>query len=280
MNIKITADSTCDLSPELIERYHITVFPLHVTMNGESYRDGVDITPDQIFENTDKGGGLSMTSAIGIEEYRQLFEPLSAEYDAVIHVDISSEFSACYQDACNAAQEFDNVYVIDSRNLSTGHGHVVIEAARMAEAGMEPAEILEKIKNITDRVEASFVLDRLDYMRKGGRCSAVAALGANMLQLKPCIEVKDGRMSVAKKYQGSFDKCLRRYIKDRLEGRDDILPDRVFITYSRVSDETAAMVREEVQKYASFNEIIETRAGCTISCHCGPNTLGILFLRK
>ena len=206
--------------------------------------------------------------------------PFAAQYDAVIHIDISEDFSASYQNACNAAQEFDNVYVIDSRNLSSGHGHVVIEAAKMAEAGMEPAEICEKAKDLAERVEASFVVDRLDYLHKGGRCSAVAALGANMLQLKPCIEVKNGKMGVCKKYQGSFEKSLRKYVKDRLEGRDDIVLDRIFITHPAVAAKTVAMVREEVQKYADFKEIIETRAGCTISCHCGPNTLGILFIRK
>lgn len=280
MKIKISTDSTCDLHADYIAAHGVNVAPLHVVMNGESYQDGVDITPPQIFENTERCGELSKTAALSSELYREIFAQLAAENDAVIHINISAEFSASYQNACNAAKEVENVYVVDSRNLSTGHGHVVCRAVELAEAGLDAKEIYEKLNEMTSRVEASFILDRLDYMRKGGRCSAVAALGANILQLKPCIEVKNGKMGVAKKYQGSFEKCLRKYVRDRLDGRTDIDPSRIFITHSYCTEEVVALVREEVEKYMHFDEVVETTAGCTVSCHCGPNTLGILFVRK
>ena len=200
----------------------------------------------------------------------------------MIHINISADFSSCHQNACVAAEEFPGrVFVVDSRNLSTGHGHVVCEAVKMAEAGiLSPAEIAEVLRELADRVDASFVLDRLDYMVKGGRCSAVAALGANLLKLKPYIEVVDGKMRVGKKYRGSFEKCILEYVKDKLQGRDDLVLERIFITYTPVQEDLVEKVRAAVASYAPFEEIVETQAGCTISCHCGPGTLGILFIRS
>ena len=280
MSIKITSDSTCDLSPELLARYDIELFPLSVIQDGKARKDGLEITQDDIFRHVESGGDLPTTAANSVGEYQDRFAVLSAQYEAVIHINISAEFSSCYQNACIAAEEFPNVYVVDSRNLSTGHGHIVLEAALAAQRGMGAEELVRYLQELTGRVESSFILDRLDYMVKGGRCSAVTMLGANLLKLKPCIEVKDGKMEVAKKYRGSFEKCLREYIKDRLEGRDDLALDRIFITYSTVSEEILRMVRSEEERYAHFAEILETRTGCTVSSHCGPNTLGILFIRS
>lgn len=280
MSIKITSDSTCDLTPELLERYDIELFSLTVILGGKALKDGLEITPDDIYRQVDAGGNLPTTSAISVGEYQDRFAQLSAQYDAVIHINISSDFSSCYQNACIAAQEFDNVYVVDSRNLSTGHGHVVLEAALAAQRGMGAPEIVEFLNELTGRVEASFVLDQLAYMVKGGRCSTVTALGANLLKLKPCIEVKDGKMGVVKKYRGAFTKCLTEYVKDRLEGRKDLAYDRIFITYSSEMPEAVAAVRAAVEQHAPFTEILETRAGCTVSSHCGPGTLGILFIRS
>lgn len=280
LSIKITADSTCDLTPELLERYDISLIPLSVILGDKSLKDGLEVVPDDLYRHVETTGSLPTTSANSVGEYQDHFAALASQYDAVIHINISAEFSSCYQNACIAAEEFDNVYVVDSRNLSTGHGHVVIEAALAAQRGMSAPEIVEYLNNLTGRVEASFVLDQLAYMVKGGRCSAVTALGANLLKLKPCIEVKDGKMGVVKKYRGTFNKVLVEYVKDRLEGRKDLVYDRIFITYSSDMPEAVAAVREAVKKYAPFTEILETRAGCTVSCHCGPNTLGILFVRK
>lgn len=280
MNIKITADSTCDLSPELVEKYGIEILPLYIIKDGESYRDMKDIVPQDIFDHVNAGGTITTTAAINTEEYTEYFKPLSEQYDAVIHINISAGFSSCNQNANIAAEEFDNVYIVDSRNLSTGSGHVVIEAAIMAQNGASPEEIVEAMKTLVDKVEASFVVDKLDYLRKGGRCSALAALGANILSLRPCIEVKDGKMGVGKKYRGKFDACIEKYVNERLEGRTDIVTDRIFITHTPCDKKIVDMVRKTIKKHMQFTEIIETTAGCTVSSHCGPNTLGILFIRK
>ncbi len=282
MRIQITSDSTCDLLPTYLEEHHVVLLPLYTMMDGKTYRDGVDIAPADIFAHVAAGGDLCSTAANNVEDYRQLFVRLLQDCDAIIHVDISADFSSCYQNACVAAQDFPNqVYVVDSRNLSTGHGHIVCEAVKMAEAGvLSPAEIVRELEELTGRVEASFLLDRLDYMRKGGRCSAVVALGANLLHLKPCIEVVDGKMRVGKKYRGKYEKCILEYVRERLQNRDDLICERIFITHTPVEDGLVDKIRATIRECAPFTEVIETEAGCTVSCHCGPGTLGILFLRS
>ena len=281
MKIKITADSTCDLSGELVSIYDIEITPLYIIKDGKAYKDMKEIAPRDIFDHVSNGGAITSTSAVNVDDYIKYFTPLSRKHDAVIHLDISADFSSCYQNACTAAKEFDNVYVVDTRNLSTGSGLLVLEAAEMAERGVSPEKIVQTLNDLTSKVEASFVIDKLDYLQKGGRCSALAALGANLLSLRPCIEVKDGKMGVGKKYRGTFEKCIMQYVRERLEGRGDINPKRIFIThppfeYHGLVDE----VRKEIKKYVQFDDIIETHAGCTVSSHCGPGTLGILFMRK
>lgn len=280
MKIKISSDSTCDLTKEYIAEHNVGIMPLVVVKDGESYRDGIDITPDVIFAHVAAGGALCSTSAANVNDYMELFEEYKKEYDAVIHINIGSGFSSSHQNACLAAEEFENVYVVDSMNLSTGHGLVVAEAVKMAEAGETPEKIYEALNKLTPRVEASFVLDRLDYMVKGGRCSAVTALGASLLQLKPCIEVIDGKMHVGKKYRGSYQKALGNYVKDRLMNREDLEKERIFITHTETPQEVVDQVDSMVKEYQNFDMVEETIAGCTISCHCGPNTLGVLFVRK
>lgn len=281
MRIQITSDSTCDLNPQYLTEHHIELLPLYTLMGGKTYRDGVDILPADIFAHVAGGGALCSTAANNIEDYRNLFQRLLPHCDAIIHITISADFSSCYQNACIAAEGFDHVYVVDSRNLSSGHGHIVCEAVTMAEAGrLSPEVIVDRLRTLTGQVEASFLVDHLDYLRKGGRCSAVAALGANLLHLKPCIEVIDGKMQVVKKYRGSFEKCILSYVRERLTGRDDLLPERIFITHTPVAEGLVDKVRAAIAECAPFTEIIETSAGCTISCHCGPGTLGILFLRS
>ena len=281
MRVKICADSTCDLSPELVERYNINILPLYVTLDGKTRQDGVNITPADILGHVDNGGDLPSTAAITPEDYSEEFRRFSAEYDAVVHITIGSGFSSCYQNACIAASDFNNVYPIDSQNLSTGQGLVVVEAARRAAAGMEIGQLLAEVQGMIPRVEASFLIDRLDYMRKGGRCSTVAALGANLLKLKPCIEVVDGKMSVVKKYRGNFDKCIATYIRERLENRADALErTQAFITHAPTEEAILEAARAAAAQYGQFEDVFETDAGCTVSSHCGPNTLGILFIRK
>lgn len=279
MNIKVTADSTCDLTQELLERYNISTVPLHIIMGDKQYDDLVDITPSDIIAHVAEGGNICSTTAVNTSEYIKIFKKYSDRYDAVFHITISSEFSSCYQNACTAAKEFTNVFVVDSRNLSTGQGLVVVEAATKGKTMESPEMLYEYLRELTGRVEASFIVNSLDYIRKGGRCSAVALLGANLLQLKVCIQVIDGKMEVVKKYRGSLTKCLDGYVEDRLLKRGDIVHEKIFITHS-FCDEYLGRVCEQIGKYADFDEILITSAGCTVTCHCGPGTLGVLFIRK
>ena len=280
MKIKILSDSTCDLSRELLEQHHIGIVPLSVIKDGKDFKDGITITPADIFEHVANGGDLCTTSAVSIGEYADIFEQYVHDYDGVIHINIGSGFSTCYQSACLAAEEFDNVRVIDSKNLSTGQGLVVLKACELAASMDDLDAIANELRTYTEKVEASFLVDKLDYLVKGGRCSSAAALGANLLSLKPCIEVKDGKMSVGKKYRGNYAKCLANYVKEHLEGRDDIDRSTLFITKTVVSDDCYSAVLDAVKTYGGFDTVYETNAGCTISCHCGPGTLGILFVRK
>ena len=280
MNIKILSDSTCDLSPQQLAQYNIDLARLTVVKNDEQFVDGETITPADIFAHVAAGGGLCSTSAYSVGQYQELFAKYADKYDGVIHINISAHFSSCHQNACIAAEDFPNVRVIDSMNLSTGQGHVVLEACRLAQTCDDLDEIADKLRAFAPRVEASFLLDQLQYMVKGGRCSSAAALGANLLNLKPCIEVRDGKMSVVKKYRGSYAKCLANYVKDRLADREDIVRNELFLTYTTVTDECLAAVKNAIDEHGHFETVYETTAGCTVSCHCGPATLGVLFVRK
>lgn len=278
MNIKITTDSTCDLSPELLAEYGIEKIPLYVLMDGQAYQDGVDITQAEIIRHVENGGELCCTASVNIRDYIEFFKWLSPIYDAVIHINIGSQFSGCYQNATVAAQDFDNVYVIDSKNLSTGQGHIAIEAAKLS-GSLDVKSLCKYLVDLTERVESSFLIERLDYMLKGGRCSAVAALGANIFKLKPCIEIADGKMRVAKKYRGSIERCINTYVKERLADRTDIKYERIFITHE-TSSQMVEFACNAIKQYGNFENINAIRAGCTILCHCGPGTLGIFFVRK
>lgn len=280
--IVLCADSTCDLSQDLIERYNVHVLPLHVNLDGNTYADGVDMTPDEIYDVYRQKKILPTTAATNTVEYEEFVAPFIEAGNDVIYVNLGSGISVTHNNCRMAAEETPGLYVIDSGNLSTGMGHVVIAAAERIAAGMPVEQIVEEVRAFTKKVEASFVLDTLEFLHKGGRCSALAMLGANVLKLKPCIEVnnEDSTMSVGKKYRGTLDKVLAEYVKDRLEGRDDIRTDRIFITHAGISEERIQLVRDAVAQYKQFDEVLVTRAGCTISAHCGPNTLGILFVRK
>jgi len=280
MRIKITADSTCDLTAEQIARFDIGIIPLRVHVGDRECRDGVDATPDMIYEHVKEHGDLPVTAAINVVEYEEIFAEYAKNHDAVIHFNISSEFSSCYQNAHLAAESFDNVYVVDSRNLSTGQGLLVLHAAELAESGEAAAEIAAQMQDSVDKVDASFILDQLEYLKKGGRCSALTVLGANMLKLKPCIEVKDGKMGVGKKYRGSYEKCLTQYVRDRLVDREDLDLSRVFITHSGIPENQIKLAVDLVRELQPFKEVCVSRAGCTISSHCGPGTMGVLFLKK
>lgn len=280
MNFKIISDSTCDLSPEILEQNGVSLVPLTVIKGEDQFKDNITITPADIFAHVAAGGALCSTAANSVGEYIDQFKPYADQYDGVVHISIGSGFSSCYQNACLAAQEFDNVQVVDSQNLSTGQGLVVLEACRLAKQCATVEELAEKLRAFTARVETSFLLDRLDYMVKGGRCSAATALGANLLGLKPCLEVKDGKLVVVKKYRGNYAKCLANYVRDRLDNRDDLTREILFVTKTPVNDECYTAVMNAVSQCPKFDTVYETDAGCTVSCHCGPGTLGVLFVRK
>ena len=280
MNIKITADSTCDLSNELLDKFNISLMPLTVIKDDQAYSDGITITPAEIFAHVAAGGDLCSTTAGSVGDYIDLFEKYAGNYDAVFHISLGSGFSSSYQNACLASNDFSNVTVIDSQNLSTGQGLVVLKACELANTAYSVEEIKDILNDFTTKVEASFLLDQLGYMVKGGRCSAVAALGENLLGLKPCIEVKGGKMGVVKKYRGNYAKCLSSYVKDRLANREDLDKTTLFVTNTPVTEECMDAVKLAVDQYADFKNIYWTAAGCTVSCHCGPGTLGVLFVRK
>ncbi|MDD2417880.1 MAG: DegV family protein [Oscillospiraceae bacterium] len=282
MNEKIilSADSTCDLGEELKERYSVNCSPLHVILGDDSYLDGVDLTADRIYEIYSEKKILPKTAAINVAEYYDYFRKWTEQGYEIVHITIGHGLSACNSNCQIAAKELPGVYVIDSCNLSTGSGHLVIQAAERIAAGMPAQQIADEVQAMTGFVQASFVLDTLEFLYKGGRCSALQMLGANMLQLKPCIEVNnnDGTMGVGKKYRGSLDKALVQYVHDQLSDRNDIRNDRIFLTHAGISEQRIELVRSEIVKLKAFKEILVTRAGCTISSHCGPNTLGILFM--
>ena len=278
--ILITSDSTCDLSAELKERYNIKIIPLGITLGTAVYRDGVDITPDDIYAHHAKTGELPKTTASNVGECIDFFKPLVDEGYSVIHFTISSSMSSTYNNTCMAAAEYENVYVIDSKNLSTGGGLLVVAAAEMAKSGMSATDIVKEIEALTACVDASFVIDSLDYLYKGGRCSALSVLGANLLKLKPCIEVKNGSMGVGKKYRGVYGTVLKQYVEERLQNPEDIDTSRVFVTHAGCDESIVNDIVNQVKETALFDEVFVTRAGCTISSHCGANTLGVLFIRK
>lgn len=278
--ILIASDSTTDLSPELIEKYGIKILPMGVTVGDKDYTDGVDITPDMIYDNYSKTGQLPKTAAINIAGFSDFFEKYTSEGYSIVMFVISAEMSSTLGNARLAASEFDNVYVVDTRNLSTGGGLLVMSAAQMAEQGKSAEEIYEECTRLADYVDASFVIDSLEFLHKGGRCSALAALGANMLQLKPCIVVKGGKMGVSKKYRGKYAAVLPTYIADRLGDTSDICLDKVFVTHAGCDKEVVDMCVAKVKEIAPEANVMITRAGCTVSSHCGRNTLGVLFIRK
>lgn len=278
--ILIACDSTADLGEELISRYNIRVLPLGVTLGNDEYTDGVDITPDFIYENYEKTGILPKTSAINIGAYEDFFKKYTDEGYTIIFFTISASMSSTFQNGKVAAGDFENVYMVDTKNLSTGGGLLVLSAAEMARDGMSAKEIVAKCEELAPCVDASFVIDSLEFLHKGGRCSALAAFGANLLKLKPCISVRGGAMGVTKKYRGKYADVLKKYVSDQIGDASDIDLSHVFVTHAGCDPEVYEACLEAVKSLAPFKEVHLTRAGCTVSSHCGRNTLGVLFIRK
>ena len=276
----ITCDSTADLTPELYAKYDIKVIALSVSLGDVLRRDGVDVTCGDVFSFVDETGMLPKTSAVSVGEYEDVFRPLVEEGYEVLHINLSSHLSASHQNARLAAEEVGNVWAVDSRSLSSGTGHLVLLACELIASGKSAAEAAAELEELREKVDASFVLQTLEFLHKGGRCSGVAAFGANLMKLRPEIEVCDGKMQVGRKYRGTMEKTILAYIRGRLEGRDDIRTDRIFVTHSGVPQDIEDKAVALVKELHPFEEVIVTTAGCTISSHCGPNCLGVLFLKK
>lgn len=276
LNIKITVDSTCDLSKEILELHAIDVVPLYAVLGDKSFRDGVEVYPDDIYTFVSEKNMLPKTSAGSVDDYIQVFKKYVDNGMEVIHFNISSEMSSSHQNAVIAANEVGNVHVVDSRNLSTGSGLLVLDAVDMSKEGMSVADIADKIRARVGLVRASFVVDNLDYLRMGGRCSSVTALGANLLKIKPRIDVTDGKMGMGSKYRGQYDKVLIKYVQDILSV-PNINKRRVFVTHTKCDSKIVEDVINEVKRLVEFEEVYETTAGCVVTSHCGPNTLGVIF---
>lgn len=278
--IMITCDSTADLTRELYEKYEAAVVPMGVNLGDEFRRDGLNITISDIFEYVAASGQLPKTSAVSVGEYDDVFRPLVEQGYEVIHVSLSSSLSSSHQNACLAAEELGSVYVVDSKSLSTGIGHLVLLGRELAASGMSAAEVAAALEQLREKLDVSFVLQTLEYLHKGGRCSGVAAFGANLMKLRPEIEVVGGKMQVGRKYRGNMEKTVLAYIRGRLEGREDIRLDRIFITHSGCPQEIVEKAEALVRELHPFQEVIVTTAGSTITSHCGPDCLGVLFLKK
>lgn len=280
--IKIISDSTCDLSQELIAKYNIDILPLHIHLNEEEYQDGVTITPDEIYAWADANNTTPKTSAASMAEIIDKFEPYIAEGNEIICFSISSSMSANYNSMRLAVEDLeaeDKIHIIDSANLSTGIGLLVLEAAVMAQEGKSATEIVAKIEELKPRVSASFVVDTLTYLHRGGRCSSVAALAGGMLKLHPKIVVDGGKMDASKKYRGKIASVIMSYAKDMENDLLNAKKERVFITHSGSPDSTIEEVKAYLESLNKFDEILVTRAGGVISSHCGPGTLGVLYIR-
>ncbi len=279
MNVKIVADSTCDLSADLIEKYDITIIPLCIVMGENSYFDGIETTPEEIYKWADANKTTPKTAAVTIDNAASLLKPFMDEGREIVFFGISTQMST----TCNVVRligedaGYDKLHVIDSQSLSTGIGLQVLYAARLSMAGESAASIVEKVEKRRSAVSASFVIDTLTYLSRGGRCNSVTALLANTLKLKPEIVVKDGAMIVAKKYRGQLGSVLLKYVKDQEEALLAADKNCVFITHSGCSEDIVAPVKEYLESLSYFENIYVTRAGGVVSSHCGPGTLGVLY---
>lgn len=278
MKIAICSDSSLDLSKELIEENNILVKPFGITLGETSYLDGVDITKEQIFEYVDKTKVLPKTNAINMAEYQEFFTETLKNYDTLVMFCISSEFSSSYNNAFLASKEFNGkVHIIDSRNLSTGVGMQVLYACNLRDSGASVDEICEKVHARRNAVQASFVIEKLDYLYKGGRCNSLQLLGANLLKIRPSILVKNGKMGMNKKYRGGMVDVVTNYVKDTLEEFNTPATDFCFITYSTASQEMLDAATKVVTDYGKFKKIYYTQANATVTSHCGKNTIGLLY---
>ncbi|MBR3848498.1 MAG: DegV family protein [Oscillospiraceae bacterium] len=280
--IILSADRTCDIGPELQEKYSVSLIPYSISLGDNKYLDSVDIFPDELYAAFRKDGTLPKTSAINPSEYVDYFKPFVDDGYEVIHITLSSAITSSYNSCLIAAEELPGVYVIDSRNVSSAIALLVMEAGDRIAKGMDAKQIVEEVSALRDKSHCSFVLETLDFMKAGGRCSGVAALAAGVLGLKVSIEVDNqtGELHAGKKYRGNMDRVLAQYVEEQFAKYPNIDPKRMYITHSGVPEERLAAVKKQVEATGIFEEIYTSRASCTISTHCGPGTLGVLFLEK
>lgn len=279
MKIILSADKTCDLTKELMEQYQVETIPYHISLEGKDYTDSVDITQDDLYEAFWERKALPKTSAINAYEYKTYFEQWTKQGYQVIHFCLGSALTSSYQNCCVAASELENVYVVDSCNLSTATALQILDCRKMIDEGMEAKDIYEYFSHNQQKYHGSFVIDTYQFLKAGGRCSAMAAFGANLLNIKVSIEVDNtsGSMGIGKKYRGKQDRVLKQYVTDKLAQYSDIVTDKIFITHSGVDEQIVELVKKTIEETMHFDRIYVTKASCTISCHCGPGTLGILF---
>lgn len=278
--IIIAADSTCDLSPELIEKYNIEIIPLPVNLGDKPCLDGVDVSVDDVFNYFETTGELATTSAPTVEYYEDFYKKWTDEGYTVVHTSISLKFTVTHNIAQQAAAKFPGVYPIDSHSISSGMGLLAIYGAKLRDEGLEGWQIAEQLRKEADNMHVSFVLDTLKYMRKGGRCSGVAAFGANMLNLKPCLETRDAALVVKKKYRGKLENVLMQYAEETISSEEKIDKSILIIAHSGVDHKILKAVKKRCSELIDFEEVYECKTGCSVSVHCGPNTLGLVFAVK
>ena len=278
MKTLITADSVIDWTPELLDSYQPAILPLIVVLNDKEHYDGVDVNPDIIYDTVSKTGKLPKTAANGVDAYHNFFKKYTDQGYDIIHISLGAKFSSSHNHAKLGAEGLP-VEVIDSASLSTGSGLLALYASQLAkENKYDYHTIADMVRSRVGSVQASFVIDKLDYLHKGGRCSTLALLGANLLRIKPCIEVHDGKMVVARKYRGKFDIVIKKYVEDTLKEFSNYDTEQIFLTYTKnTPEEYADMVEDMLKQTGIFKNIYRTYAGSTITAHCGPNTLGILY---
>lgn len=279
--IMITSDSTCDLGKELTEKRGVTILPLTVILGSESYKDGINIVPEDIFAYFDRTGELPKTAAPSVSDYENFFRRFVDDGYTIVHINISSKASGSHGFAAAAQKSFgDKVFVVDSGALSTGQGLLVMKACDMRDEGKSAKEIADTLNAIKNKVNTSFVPDTLLYLYKGGRCSTLSYYGSKVLSIHPFIDMKDGKLYPKKKYIGKMSRCLKNYVNDLADEYKKYDKTRCFITHSGSAPELVAAVREQVESLFTFDEILITVAGSIITSHCGKNTLGVLFISE
>ncbi len=280
MSVMITADSSCDLTAPILHPIAFELFPLTIIQDGHEYKDGLEITPDEIYARVSAGSPVPTTSAVNPMDYQARFSQLCLQHEAIIHISLGSEISSCYAHARLAAQGLPQVYIVDSHNISVGQGLLVMEAKRLILEGMPPADIASYLSDLAARVEFTFILDQVTYLHKGGRCSNIAALGANLLKLKPVIATQNGQLVMVRKYRGSFEKVLPHFFSDLLGQRNDLDKEKTMLVTTQCPSHWIKLAQSEIQLYTAHEIRDLFYAGCTICSHSGPKALGIALVRK